>query len=249
MEKRQRLDQELVSRGMVATRARARDLIVRGNVCVAGDVTTKPSKMVSSEISLKVCGDGERYVSRGALKLKAGLDAFDFDVSRRVALDVGASTGGFTDVLLQAGVKKVYAVDVGRKQLAEKIRYNPSVVNMDETDARTLSREKILDPIGIIVADVSFISLTKALPQALSLAAPSCFLVALIKPQFEVGPERVGSGGIVRDQGAIESACHEIESWLDSLEGWRTTGIIPSPITGGSGNQEYLIGATFLGTG
>ncbi len=183
------------------------------------------------------------YVSRGGLKLEAALDAFGFDPKGRVALDVGASTGGFTDVLIARGAAKVYAVDVGRGQLHAKLRVNPRVVALEGTDARALDRPVIREEVTAIVADVSFISLTLALPAALRLAAPGAWLVALVKPQFEAGREAVGKGGIVRSEADRQKAVAKVRTFIEGEAGWTVVGEIASPIRGGSGNEEFLIGA------
>ncbi len=243
---RKRLDQLLLARGLVPSRSRARDLILRGQVRVEGAVVTEPSALVAEEM-LVALSEGSHYVSRGALKLEAGLDAFGFDAAGRVALDVGASTGGFTEVLLSRGAKKIYAVDVGHGQLHETIKADPRVVSLERCDARALTQEQISEPIQAIVADVSFISLAKALPAALALAAPGAWLVALAKPQFEAGREAIGKGGIVRDPIVREAAAAGVASWIASQAGWQVTGVVASPIEGGSGNQEYLLGACFDG--
>lgn len=240
---RQRLDQEMVSRGLVPSRARARDLIRRGVVYISGAIAGKPAQTVASDMKIEILDANHRYVSRGALKLDAALQAFAFNVHGRTAVDIGASTGGFTEVLLQAGAEKVYAVDVGRGQLAASLQNHPRVEKLEKTDARTLTRAEIKDQIEVIVADVSFISLTKVLPGVMAMAEPGCLLAALIKPQFEVGPEKVGKGGIVRDEAALRSACDDVRAWLSAQSGWTVVDVVPSPITGGAGNREFLIGA------
>lgn len=242
---RQRLDQEMVTRGLVPSRARARDVIRRGVVRISGVPATKPAQSVAPDAKIEIVGEGHQYVSRGALKLEAAIREFSFDMDGRVCVDVGASTGGFTEVLLQAGAAKVYAVDVGQGQLAASLRNHPRVVALEQTDARNLTRAEVSEPVEVIVSDVSFISLTKVLAAVLSLAAPGCVLIALIKPQFEVGPDRVGKRGIVRDEAALQSACQDVENWLAAQTGWTVCGVVPSPITGGSGNREFLIGARF----
>jgi 23S rRNA (cytidine1920-2'-O)/16S rRNA (cytidine1409-2'-O)-methyltransferase len=188
-----------------------------------------------------------RAVSRGAVKLSAALEAFGFDPEGCVALDLGASTGGFTEVLLMRGAKKVYAVDVGHGQLHASLKGDPRVVSLEGCDARALTAATIDEPVDAIVADVSFISLTKALGPALALAAPGAFLVALVKPQFEAGRENVGKGGIVRDEAARRRAVAEVTAWLAAQRGWRVKGVIASPIKGGSGNEEFLLGALHHG--
>lgn len=240
---RHRLDEELVARGLVATRSRARDLIRRGLVMADGERATKPAQPVGGDVSLCLVGDAGGYVSRGAEKLAAALDAFGFDPNGLICLDVGASTGGFTEVLLQRGAAKVYAVDVGHGQLHRRIAADPRCVCLEGVDARALDRERIPEPVAAIVSDVSFISLTLALPAALGLAAPGAWLAALIKPQFEVGRESVGKGGIVRDGAARDAAVAKVEDWLSAQPGWRVSGGVPSPIAGGSGNIEFLAGA------
>ena len=243
--KKERLDILLAERGLAATRSRARDLIRRGLVRVDGVVAGKPAQMISQTASLDVTGDANRYVSRGAEKLIKALDAFSFDVQGRVALDVGASTGGFTQVLLERGATHVWCVDVGQGQLSPQLKDSPRVNSLEGTDARTLSSALIVNPVTAIVADVSFISLTKALPAALKLAAPGCWLVALVKPQFEAGPEAVGKGGVVRDETARQRAVDGVRDWIEGQPGWEVTGVTQSPIKGGDGNIEFLIGAHY----
>lgn len=242
-EARRRLDEELVVRGLVASRSRARDLVRRGLVRVGAAVVEKPAQTVREADEITLAEGAGAHVSRGAEKLIAALDAFGLDPSRRVALDVGASTGGFTEVLLSRGATKVYAVDVGRGQLHVSLLGDPRVVSLEGIDSRTLDRTVIPKPVGAIVADVSFISLTLALPAALALAAPGCWFAALIKPQFEAGRDAVGKGGIVRDAAKRDAAVAKVRDWLASQPGWRVLGVVASPIAGGSGNQEYLIGA------
>lgn len=234
----------LTMRGLAPTRSRARDLILRGLVLVDGAVQTKPGALVGEAANLSVDGEAH-YVSRGALKLAAALDAFGFAAAGRVGLDVGASTGGFTDVLLSRGALKVYAVDVGHGQLHAKLKDDPRVVSLEGRDARSLTPGDVPDQVGAIVADVSFISLEKALPAALALAVPGAWLVALVKPQFEAGRDAVGKGGIVRDAAVREAQAARIRAWLDQQTGWGVVGLMPSPIQGGSGNEEYLVGARF----
>jgi 23S rRNA (cytidine1920-2'-O)/16S rRNA (cytidine1409-2'-O)-methyltransferase len=241
---RKRLDQVLVDRGLAASRSRARDAILRGWVMVSGAPVAKPGYLVDDQAEIAVDdASGLGYVSRGALKLQAALEAFQFPVHGRVGLDVGASTGGFTEILLRQGARKVFAVDIGQAQLAQTLRDDPRVIVLENCDSRKLSAEKIDEPVEIIVADVSFISLTKALPQPLSLAAANSFLVALIKPQFEVGKGGVGKDGIVKDDDLRQKAVDGVRVWLEKQPGWRVRGVVPSPIQGGSGNLEFLIGA------
>jgi 23S rRNA (cytidine1920-2'-O)/16S rRNA (cytidine1409-2'-O)-methyltransferase len=236
-----RLDLALVARGYAATRSRARDLILRGLVTVDGQPAAKPSVSVRPDAKFAVAGDTSQ-VSRGAEKLRAALDAFGFCASNRVCLDVGASTGGFTQVLLADGAVKVFAVDVGHGQLAHRLRQDARVVCLEGQDARGLKLE-LTGPVDAIVADVSFISLLKALPAPLALAKSGAWLVALIKPQFEVGRDGVGKGGIVRSEALRQGAVEAARDWLAGQPGWTVSGVIASPIAGGSGNIEYLIGA------
>lgn len=238
-----RLDQTLVDRGLAVSRARARDLILRGFVSVDGAPCDKPSREVRSAAEVAVAPDAPRLVSRGGEKLLAALDHFAFDVAGRVAVDVGSSTGGFTQVLLQRGASKVYAVDVGTGQLHADIKSDARVVALEQQDARTLTPTLVADAAGAIVADVSFISLTKVLPAVLALAAPGAWLIALIKPQFEAGPDAIGKGGIVRDAPARARAVEAVETFIATQPHWSVAGVIVSPILGGSGNEEYLIGA------
>lgn len=228
--------------GLAPSRARAADLVRRGCVTVAGVPASKPGAFVADDAPLAVTPDASAHVSRGALKLEAALEAFGLSAEGRVALDVGASTGGFTEVLLERGAAKVFAVDVGRGQLHARLRADPRVVSLEATDARTLDTSLISEPVTAIVADVSFISLTQALPAALKLAAPGAWLVALVKPQFEAGREAVGKGGIVREEKDRARAVSRVCDFLEA-EAWHVLGVTESPITGGSGNVEFLIGA------
>jgi 23S rRNA (cytidine1920-2'-O)/16S rRNA (cytidine1409-2'-O)-methyltransferase len=243
----ERLDLALVRRGLVSTRARARDLILRGQVSVDGLIVLKPAANVGSGSDLSIAENAAGDVSRGAVKLRAALDAFAFSAAGCVCLDIGASTGGFTQTLLGAGAAKVYAVDVGQAQLAAALRGDGRVVCLEKQDARTLSRAEIGEPIQAIVADVSFISLINALPVPLGFAAPAAWLVALIKPQFEAGREAVGKGGVVRDASARAAAVDAVADWLARQPGWSVVGVVVSPIAGGDGNAEFLIGARFRG--
>jgi len=240
--KKTRLDQLLVDSGLAATRSRAADLVRRGAVSVEGVAVLKPGSLVRPDAALAVESGAFPYVSRGGLKLAAALDAFGFSPEGRVALDLGASTGGFTDVLLDRGAVKVYAVDVGRDQLDKTLRFDPGVVALEGTDARSLDASVIPEPVQAIVADVSFISLTLVLPPAFHLAAPGAWLVALVKPQFEAGRDAVGKGGIVRDPAKRKEAAATVLDFIEKA-GWTIIGEAPSPIKGGSGNEEILIGA------
>jgi 23S rRNA (cytidine1920-2'-O)/16S rRNA (cytidine1409-2'-O)-methyltransferase len=241
--KKTRLDRLLVEAGLASSRAQAADLVRRGCVSVAGKAASKPGALVGADVPLAVSPDAAPYVSRGGLKLETALDAFALDPAGRIALDLGASTGGFTDVLLARGAAEVYAVDVGRGQLHQRLRGDPRVVVLEGTDARRLDASIIDRPVEAIVADVSFISLTLALPAALARAAQDAWLVALIKPQFEAGREAVGKGGVVRKAEDRQKAVARVRQYLEAQAGWTVLGVIPSPILGGSGNEEFLIGA------
>ncbi len=237
----------VVAKGLAPSRARARDLIQRGFVTVDGQACLKASTGVAALQHIALESAAPRYVSRGAEKLIAALDTFGFSPAGRMALDVGASTGGFTQVLIERGADRVYAIDVGHGQLRAAISGDLRVVALEGTDARDLNVAMVPDSIAAIVADVSFISVTKALPAALALAAPGAWLVALIKPQFEAGREHVGRGGIIRDPTIQQQAVRFVETWIDARSGWSVVGVVQSPILGGSGNAEFLIGATFSG--
>lgn len=240
---KRRLDQLLVDRGLAESRTRAQALILAGAVWSGDRRLDKPGHAVAPDIALELKGRDHPYVSRGGLKLARGLDAFGFDPKGRVALDIGASTGGFTDVLLRRGAAKVYAVDVGHGQLDWKLRNDPRVVVLEKTNARYLSVAEIPEPPGIVVCDASFIGLRTVLAPGLALAAPGALLVALIKPQFEVGPDRVGKGGVVRDPALHAEVSAEIRAWLEAQPGWTAAGVVESPILGPEGNREFLIGA------
>lgn len=239
---KQRLDELLVARGLAESRTRAQALILAGRVYKGEARLDKPGQQVAADLAVTVRG-GEDWVSRGAHKLIAGLDAFGIDPAGRVALDVGASTGGFTEVLLRRGAARVYAVDVGYGQLDAKLRQDPRVVVLERTNARHLTREQIAEAVDLVVCDASFISLKLVLPAALLLTAPGAALAALIKPQFEVGKGQVGKGGVVRDPALHDAVCADIRTWLAGLPGWEVLGIVPSPILGPAGNREFLIGA------
>lgn len=241
-----RLDKALFERGLVPTRSRARDLIVRGAVTVDGAVQVKPGALVGPETPIALTEPSD-YVSRGGLKLDAALDAFGYAVEGRTCLDVGASTGGFTEVLLRRGAAHVFAVDVGRGQLHPRLSGDARVTTLEGQDARGLTAREIPRPVSAIVADVSFISLEKALPAALAFVEPGAWLVTLVKPQFEAGPDAVGKGGIVREAAVRDAQAAKIAAWIGGLCGWRVDGVIGSPIEGGSGNQEFLLGARFDG--
>jgi len=238
---RTRLDQLLVDRGLAESRARAQALIMAGLVFSGERRLDKPGLALATDTPLDVRGRDHPWVSRGGVKLAAALDAFAIDPAGFVCLDVGASTGGFTDVLLTRGAARVYAVDVGAGQLAWKLRSDPRVVVLERVNARALAAAQVPEPIDLVVCDVSFISLTLALPAALALTNSDARLVALIKPQFEAGREQVGKGGIVRDEAVRRAVCEKIIAWLGTRPGWDVQGVIESPIAGADGNVEYLL--------
>ena len=232
----------LVERGLAETQTRARALVMAGAV-FSGEVRLeKPGMRVDPEAAIEVRGADHPWASRGGLKLAHGLDHFAIDPAGATALDIGASTGGFTDVLLSRGAARVYAVDVGRGQLAWTLRQDQRVVVMEGVNARTLTAAEIPEPIDLIVCDASFIGLEVVLANPLTLAAPGANLVVLIKPQFEVGPKRVGKGGIVRDPALQAQVCERIEAWLGA-NGWTVAGVTESPIRGAKGNKEFLVAA------
>ncbi len=236
-----RLDRLLVHRGLVSTRSKAQDLIRRGAVSLGGAIVRKTGLEVPADEPLQVL-ETEQYVARSAWKLRAALDAFGFEATNRVCLDAGASTGGFTQVLLERGAARVFAVDVGRGQLHSSLLANPKVVSMEATDARSLTPGIFSAPIEAVTCDVSFISLLKVLPAILPLAAGNAWLAVLIKPQFEVGRAGVGKGGIVKDDVAKQEAVTRIVSYLEAA-GWMVSGTLRSPILGQDGNEEILAGA------
>jgi 23S rRNA (cytidine1920-2'-O)/16S rRNA (cytidine1409-2'-O)-methyltransferase len=215
--------------------------VLAGRVFRGEERLDKPGMPVAADAELSV-RPVEEHVGRGAHKLIAGLDAFGIDPAGAICLDVGASTGGFTDVLLRRGAAKVYAVDVGYGQLDARLRADPRVVVLERTNARHLSSEQVPEPVGLVVCDASFISLRIVLPAPLALTRPGAKLVALIKPQFEVGKGRVGKGGVVRDPALHTEVCQAVADWLSGLPGWAVLGIVPSPLLGPAGNREFLIG-------
>ena len=242
---KRRADQLLVDRGLAESRARAAALILAGQVFTGEKRIAKAGDLLPEDAALDLRGQDHPWVSRGGLKLVRGLDAFAIDPAGKTCLDVGASTGGFTDVLLARGAARVYAVDVGHGQLAWKLRQDPRVVVLERVNARHLTRAEVPDAIDIVVCDASFIGLETVLPAALSLVADEAFLVALIKPQFEVGKGRVGKGGVVRDPALHTEVCERIGNWLSARAGWTVLGIAESPITGPEGNKEFLIAARY----
>ncbi|RIX27420.1 TlyA family RNA methyltransferase [Sphingomonas edaphi] len=237
-----RADQLLVTKGLAESRTRAQALILAGNVFVGDRRVAKAGDMLPDDAALSVKGRDHPWVSRGGVKLDHGLSHFGFDVTDAVALDVGSSTGGFTDVLLSRGAARVYAVDVGTNQLAWRLRSDERVIVHEQTNARDLNRDIIPEPVDIVVCDASFIALHKVLDAALDLARPGAFLVALVKPQFEAGRDEVGKGGVVRDPDVHQRVCDEAVSWVQS-KGWSVRGVERSPITGPEGNVEFLLGA------
>ena len=239
--KKLRLDHLLVDRGLAESRTRAQALIMAGLVYSGERRLDKAGVLVDQGMAIELRGQPHPWVSRGGLKLAHALDAFGVDPAGAVAIDVGASTGGFTDVLLAHGAAKVYAVDVGQGQLAWKLRQDPRVVVLEKTNARHLGAEQIPEPVDLVVCDASFIGLQVVLPAALALTKPEAWVVALIKPQFEVGKGRVGKGGVVRDPLLHAEVCGQIEQWLAARPGWSEQGIVESPITGPEGNKEFLI--------
>ncbi|MEJ8571656.1 TlyA family RNA methyltransferase [Microbaculum marinum] len=245
---RSRLDEAMVRRGLAPSRSRARDAITRGHVRVAGRTVAKAGTPVADDAEIAVDDPALAWVSRAALKLIAGLDAFAIDPAGLTCLDLGASTGGFTQVLLARGAARVVAVDVGHGQLDPAVAADPRVAVFEGLNARDLTDAQVPDPVDLIVADVSFVSLKLALDPALALAKPGARLVALVKPQFEVGRQALGRGGIVRDREAAQRAAEAIADWLRD-RGWTIVGLTDSPIAGGDGNREFLLGARRDGAG
>ena len=240
---KQRADLLLVALGLAESRARAQALILAGKVFTDGKRVEKAGDLLPDGVPLEVRGQDHPWVSRGGLKLAHALTHFGLQPQGRVCLDLGASTGGFTDVLLHHGAARVCAVDVGHGQLAWKLRQDPRVAVLEKTNARYLDTTAIPEPIGALVCDASFIGLRTILPAPLALCAPGAFAVALIKPQFEAGPGQVGKGGVVRDPALHKAICTMIADWWAALPGWQVLGITESPITGPEGNKEFLIAA------
>ena len=238
-----RADQMLVDRGLAESKTRAQALIMAGLVFAGTRKVDKPGQALPEDTALDVRGRDHPWVSRGGIKLAHGLDQFGWDVTGAVAIDVGSSTGGFTDVLLTRGAARVYAVDSGTNQLAWKLRQDRRVVVHEQTSARILTATHIPEPIDLIVCDASFIGLAKVLERPMTFAGPGARLMALIKPQFEAGRDEVGKGGVVRDPAIRARVCDSVAAWLTS-EGWPVEGIVESPITGPEGNVEYLVAAS-----
>ena len=237
-----RVDQQLVERGLAESRTRAQALVMAGLVFSGETKIAKPGQSIAGDAPLEVRGKDHPWVSRGGIKLAHALEAFGLDPTGAVAMDIGSSTGGFTDVLLSKGATRVFAVDSGTNQLAWKLRQDPRVTVLEQTSARVLTPELIDAPCDWVVCDASFIGLAKVLDVPLGLAAPRCQLVALIKPQFEVGRGEVGKGGVVRDPALHQRVCTEVRDWLEGA-GWEVQGIVESPIKGPEGNIEFLIAA------
>ncbi len=241
MAAKQRADLALVERGLAESRTRAQALIMAGLVYSGEARINKPGEIIAEGRALELRGQDHPWVSRGGVKLAHGIAHFGLSPQGRVCLDLGASTGGFTDVLLTHGAAHVYAVDVGHGQLAWKLRNDPRVTVMERVNARHL-KEGDVPPLDVLVCDASFIGLRIVLPAALALCKPGAWAVALIKPQFEVGPA-IAKGGVVRDAAVHERVCAEISDWWAALPGWRVLGVEPSPLLGPEGNREFLIGA------
>lgn len=237
-----RADLLLVERGLVESRARAQAIILAGQAFAGDRKIDKAGQLIADDAAIRIKGRDHPWVSRGGIKLAHGLAHFGWDVTGAIAIDVGSSTGGFTDVLLTHGAAKVYAVDSGTNQLAWTLRQDHRVIVHEQTSARVLTAVHVPEPVDLIVCDASFIALSKVLETPMSFAAPHARLMALIKPQFEAGREDVGKGGVVRDPAIHARVCAEVESWLVNA-GWRVAGIVESPITGPEGNIEFLIAA------
>lgn len=238
---KRRADQLLVDQGLAESRTRAQALILAGIVSAAGKRIDKPGTELPDDTELAVAGRDHPWASRGGIKLDFALDHFAIRVAGATALDIGASTGGFTDVLLARGAVRVHAVDVGRGQLAWKLRQDPRVVVHEGVNARYLSAAQIPDTIDLITCDASFIGLATLLPASLALVADRAQLVALIKPQFEAGPAAVDRGGVVRDPAVHQAVCERVAAWLGAQPGWTVVGIVESPIQGPAGNREFLL--------
>ncbi|RDE06541.1 TlyA family RNA methyltransferase [Sphingomonas aracearum] len=237
-----RADQLLVDRGLAESRTRAQALIMAGLVFAGDRKVDKPGQSMTADAPLDVRGRDHPWVSRGGIKLAHGLDHFGWDVTGAVAIDVGSSTGGFTDVLLTRGAARVYAVDSGTNQLAWKLRQDPRVIVHEQTSARLLTEAHVPEPVDLIVCDASFIALAKVLEVPLGLTGPDARLMALVKPQFEAGRHEIGKNGVVRDDAVRERVCDAFADWV-TARGWTVEGIVPSPITGPEGNVEFLLAA------
>ena len=244
-----RADQLLVEQGLAESRAKAHALILAGVVSCAGRRIDKPGQALAADAALSVKGQDHPWVSRGGVKLAHALDYFRINVTGKTALDIGASTGGFTDVLLVHGAKRVYTVDVGHGQLAWKLRRDARVIVHERVNARHLMRAHVREPVDMITCDASFIGLATILPAALALAGDEAELVALVKPQFEAGREHVGKRGVVADHTVHEEVCRRVAAWTSAQPGWSVAGIVESPILGPEGNREFLLYARRAGGG
>ncbi len=240
---KERADQALVRLGLAESRAKAQALIMAGKVFAGERRVEKSGETLKPGLALRVKGQDHPWVSRGGVKLAHGLAHFGLDPRGRIGLDIGASTGGFTDVLLTQGARRVYAVDVGHGQLAWKLRQDPRVVVLERCNARHLSATEVGESVDLLVCDASFIGLQVVLPAPLALTAPGAAMIALIKPQFEVGKGRVGAGGVVRDPALHQEVCARIAGWVESLPDWSLIGLTESPLRGPEGNKEFLIAA------
>ena len=245
---KRRADQLVVERGLAESRARAQALVLAGVVSCAGRRIEKPGEQLAADAALAVKENDHPWVSRGGVKLAHALDHFRIVVNGKTALDIGASTGGFTDVLLSRGAVRVYAIDVGHGQLAWKLRQDPRVIVHERVNARHLTRAQVPEPIHVITCDASFIGLATLLPAPLALAAEEAELVALVKPQFEAGREHVGKGGVVRDPAVHHEVCERIAAWV-AAQGWTVVGVVESPVLGPQGNREFLLYACRGGIG
>lgn len=245
---KQRVDQMLVDRGLVESRTRAQALVMAGLVFAGDRKVDKPGQLLDSAVTLDVRGRDHPWVSRGGIKLAHGLDHFGWDVTGAVAIDVGSSTGGFTDVLLTRGAARVYAVDSGTNQLAWKLRQDPRVMVLEQTSARILTDRHIPEPVDLVVCDASFIGLAKVLEVPLRFTGGGARAMVLVKPQFEAGRAEVGKGGVVRDPAIHARVCAEVGAWFVA-SGWHVDGVTESPITGPEGNVEFLLAARRATTG
>ncbi len=240
MKRKERIDKVLVERGFVQSRERARALIMEGKVLVNGRLVDKPGLHIGIESEIKLCGEDNKYVSRGGLKLEGAIKAFGIDPKGKIVLDVGASTGGFTDCILQFGAQKVYAVDVGYGQLSWKLRNDPRVVNLERKNIRYLKKEEIGEDVDLILIDTSFISVEKFLPHILGFLRDGGEILCLIKPQFEVGKGEVGKGGVVKDPSLHKKVIERITKFSEAI-GLKVNGVIESPLLGPKGNKEFFI--------
>lgn len=240
-----RLDQLLLARNLFASRSRARDAIERGTVTVDGKIVTKPAATIRNDAHIVIDDPAKTYVSRAALKLVAALDGFGLSPQGRLCLDVGASTGGFTEVLLERGAAHVISIDVGHGQMHERLKADPRVTNVEGLNARALTRDDLGGQhFSLVVSDVSFISLKLALPPALALAEPGALAILLVKPQFEAGREAISKAGLLKQPETAPAIAADLESWFTRDMGWKSLGLLPSPIAGGDGNHEFLLAGT-----